>query len=122
MTPEAAFKQCTLCPTIWVEAEDFIRDLELRVEGYLAAFKNPDEGLILVTHRRAGCGTTLAIPAGTLKRFYHGPEYTAHHTGDEDCPRHCVKREDFELCDVECDMAWVRQIIQLLARHEVPPA
>ena len=120
MPEQPPFKHCTLCPALWVEAEDFIRDLELRVEGYLAAFTNPEEGLILVTHRKAECGTTLAIPAGALRRFYHGPEYVAHHTGDDDCRRLCVTRDELEACDVECDMAWVREIIQLLRRHEVP--
>lgn len=120
MAQDTPFKQCTLCSAIWVEAEDFIRDPELWVEGYLAAFRNPEDGLILVTHRRSGCGTTLAITAGAFRHFYNGPEYTEHHTGDEECPQLCIKREEFATCDVECDMAWVREIIQLLIRHEVP--
>lgn len=114
------FKSCTLCPATWADAEDFIRDRDLRVEGYLAAFSDPADGLILVTHCQQGCGTTLAIRAGALRHLYHGPQHTEHHAGQEDCRGLCLNREALQACDVDCDMAWVREIIRALCEHRVP--
>lgn len=120
MSETAAFKECTLCHTAWGDRVQFVTDGELRVEGYIAHFDDPGQGLILVTHRRHGCGTTLAIQADSLRDLYEGPVYVEHRTGSDVCERRCISREDLETCHADCDMVWVREVIQYLHRHELP--
>jgi hypothetical protein len=116
-----AFKQCPMCRATWPEIYDLVLDPEMTVEGYLADFAHPDRGLVLLTHRRSRCGTSLTIRAEACRSLYDGPEYAEHRTGTEVCPRLCLTREELAACHVDCDMAWVRAVIQYLYRHELPP-
>jgi hypothetical protein len=67
------FKKCGLCTSEWGSREEFLSDPDNRFEGYVY-LKNralegaPVEGLLLFTHRREKCGTTLAIAASRFKR------------------------------------------------------
>ena len=114
------FKHCTMCGTSWRDLAEFVTDFQLRVEGYQACFPQPDLGLVMLTHRADGCGTTLAVAAAELRPLYDGPEFTEHRVGQEDCEKHCLQVKDIEECDVECDMAWIRTVMQYLRRHELP--
>ena len=116
-----AFKQCPMCQTTWADVRDLVLDREVRVEGYMASFADPGLGLVLLTHRRHRCGTTLAIRAEAFRPLYDGPQYTEHRTGTERCPRLCLKQTELAACDADCDMAWVRMVIQYLHHHELPP-
>lgn len=112
-----AFKICTNCSFHWDSLLDFIRDKNLELNGYQASFNDAHEGLFLVTHNVAGCGTTLAIPAGSLKSLYNGPEHTIHMAYTERCDGHCMYEDDAELCSNACDMKWARDILQILRNH-----
>ena len=56
-----------------------------------------------------------------LRPLYFGPEYTERMTGSADCPGLCLLEGRLEEGEVECDMAWVRRVIQSMRRHEMPP-
>ncbi len=115
------FKHCTMCGKHWQDLREFVTDAQLRLEGYQACFLKPELGLVLLTHRVDGCGTTLAVQAGQFKALYDGPEFTARRTGGDVCKGHCLKIDEFEECEADCDMAWVRTVMQCLRRHELPP-
>ena len=115
------FKQCPLCEATWVDLSDFVTDLCLRVDGYQACFPDPEWGLILLTHEADHCGTTLAVRATFLKVLHDGPFWSEHRTGLDDCLRLCLDQGRLEECTAECDMAWVRAVLQWLRRHELPP-
>ena len=118
---QADFKQCTLCGTVWQCLRDFVTDADLRVEGYQACFEDPAAGLILVTHEREGCSTTLAVPAAELRGLHDGPVWTERRTGLDDCLRLCLDKGRLEECTADCALAWVRSVLQWLRRHEWPP-
>jgi hypothetical protein len=110
-----------MCQTTWADLQEFVTDHRLRVEGYEACFLTPDWGLILLTHRTAGCGTTLAVRAVVLKPLHNGPFWTERMTGLEECLRLCLDKGRLEECTAECEMAWIRSALQWLRRHELPP-
>ncbi|MBD3167533.1 hypothetical protein GF324_13115 [bacterium] len=114
-------KTCRLCDTCWSDYVELVQDKMLQVNGYQATFKSPEEGLFLITHRTGDCGTTLAVRAGEMKHFYDGPAVEVRNTGNEDCPGRCLDDEDLEPCGATCDMNWIREVLQYLRRHEVPP-
>lgn len=114
------FKTCPLCEECWPTLEDFVRDRRLAVHGYMAICDDPGAGLVFVTHTRANCGTTLTVFAATLRPLYHGPQYTALNYGADDCRRMCLDLRRLEECTAPCKMAWVRQVLQVLRRHEMP--
>jgi hypothetical protein len=110
------FKICNMCLTAWPDVQSFMKDRSLVVNGYQAFFSNPDDGLILFTHKVPGCGSTLALKASVFKGLYRGPQYQEHLEGTHDCGGHCLHFRDLEVCTARCDMRWVRDILQQL-RH-----
>ena len=112
-----SFKTCTTCSYHWDSLSDFIRDRNLELNGYQAAFNDAQEGLFLLTHNAAGCGTTLAIPAKSLISLYEGPEHMIHMAFTDRCDGHCMYENDYKPCFNECDMKWARDIIQILRDH-----
>jgi hypothetical protein len=65
------FKRCTLCGTVWPTREVFLADTELLLNGYQFTgmhFQNSKQGgVLLFTHVRESCGTTIAVYAHQLK-------------------------------------------------------
>ena len=121
MAEVTPFKQCPLCARVWTSLSDFVLDTALLVHGYQAHFTEPEQGLIVVTHEVEGCGTTLALRAELVRALYDGPEYTEHLTGTVQCNELCLQAHLLIPCDAPCDMAWVREALQWLLRHELPP-
>lgn len=115
------FKRCSLCGKVWPQLADLVVDRDLQVTGYQACFVDPQMGLILVTHRVEGCGTTLALRVDTLRDLYDGPEHAESRTGQEFCRGYCLRHNILEECDVDCEMAWARTVLQWLRKHELPP-
>jgi hypothetical protein len=111
---------CSLCGTIWLDYQAFFSDSDLVVNGYQASLGDADQGLILVTHDVPHCGTTLAVIARDLRPLYRGPVWPEVQAGTDPCPRHCLDDGDLESCTVRCSMAWVREVLQWLRRHELP--
>lgn len=69
--PSDLFKRCTMCNAEWQTKDEFLADPELRLNGYQFtsfSFRNSREGgVLLFTHQRETCGTTLAIYAQHFK-------------------------------------------------------
>ncbi len=114
---QTGFKTCTVCAHCWPRIVDLIRDESLYINGYQASFSDSREGLFLFTHDIDGCGTTLAISAGALKKLYTGPEHTIHMAYTERCEGHCMHGDDLAPCTNDCDMRWARDILQVLKAH-----
>lgn len=111
---EKAFKVCSACAHRWAQLEDWMQDENLYLNGYQASFDDVHEGLFLFTHTVEGCGTTLAIPAGKFRALYDGPAHPGSLAFTEKCNNHCVHEDDFESCNNECRMKWIRDILQIL--------
>lgn len=115
------FKTCSKCAYVWVSLRDVVVDEAIEVNGYQASFEAPEEGLVLVTHNAGQCQTTLAMVARELRPLYDGPDYPERKALTDECSRHCLYEGKLEVCEAECDMAWVRRALQYLRRHELPP-
>jgi hypothetical protein len=113
-------KSCNLCQTQWHSWEAFVEDRSLQVNGYQASFTTPEDGVILLTHNVEHCGSTMAVRAGDLKSLYRGPHYTIQNHGSTACPGHCTDPTRLEACNQECEMHWVREILQFLRQHRIP--
>ena len=117
---EPSFKQCSMCHDTWESICSFIEDRSLELNGYQADFEDPAEGLIMVTHRKDGCHSTLALRAGIFADLYRGPTYTVHNTGKPTCTGKCLNEMDFTSCPAECNMKWVREVMQSFRTHTCP--
>ena len=109
-----SFKKCTCCGTEWKNLNDLIRDEQVRIIGYQAAFTDSYEGLFFFAHRTKECGTTIAIPVSCFATLYEGPDYTEQLACTELCNGLCQSFYDFGGCSKECEMRWVRDIIEVL--------
>ena len=62
------FKECTMCGTQWLTKDDFLGDKEVHLNGYQWNKKKLRSGegvsgLLIFTHVKADCCTTLGIEA-----------------------------------------------------------
>lgn len=120
MSAPKPFKTCAMCNHVWEQPEDLILDPSLDLRGYQAVYDEPELGLFLMLHRHPDCGTTIAVRAGLLKEFFHGEIPATRNMGRPTCPRHCLDIWNLRPCSAECDMGWVRDILQHLLHHELP--
>lgn len=120
MTSQTSFKRCGHCQTCWPTAEAFVLDRALQVCGYQACLGAPEDGVIVAIHDETGCGTTIGVTARSLRALYRGPEYTDFCQGTEVCELRCIDEGDIETCAAPCAMAWVREVLQYLRKHELP--
>jgi hypothetical protein len=100
MPTSEPFKVCPFCGTSWPDYREFITDRALRVAGFQPSLVAPKYHLILVTHRTAYCGTTLAVWADRLRVLLY---------------------DDWRECMGEHDTSWVHHVLKWLRRHELPP-
>lgn len=105
------FKKCIKCGQLWENRERFILDRGIEIIGYQVQFRELTEGLFLFNH---SCGGTLSITAGEFRDLYSGPIFEKRATGTEECPSYCMRKDELSSCPVECECAYVREIIQLL--------
>jgi hypothetical protein len=66
------FKRCTMCGVEWATKDEFLHDREIHLNGYQwnrKKFRSGEgfAGLLVFTHRKAHCGTSLAIAATKFK-------------------------------------------------------
>jgi len=66
------FKQCTMCGKEWPTKDDFLGDEEIRLNGYQWNKKKLRAGedlagLLIFTHAKSECFTTLGIEARRFK-------------------------------------------------------
>jgi hypothetical protein len=83
------FKKCTCCGNVWKSLSDLIRDKQVHIIGYQAAFSDSYEGLFFFAHRASECGTTIALPVSCFLNLCDGPKYAAQLAGTENCNGLC---------------------------------
>jgi hypothetical protein len=108
---EKLFKKCSYCGFEWIGRASFLVDSNIEIIGYQVHFKKPTAGSFLFNH---SCGTTLAVSVGEFVDLYEGPVFTTRPGESEDCPTYCLYRRELRPCAVECECAFVREIIQLI--------
>ena len=107
----AGFKQCTTCGFEWTTRKHFFEDPNVAIIGYQVNFDELEAGIFLFNH---SCGTTLGIRADDFKSIYDGPIFTQRATETEECPEFCLHQHDLRPCPVQCECAYVREIMQLI--------
>ena len=106
------FKQCTVCSHIWETRQAFISDPGVCTIGYQANFKELEAGLLFFNHR---CKNTIAVPAAEFVDLYEGPMFEESKAETDDCPGYCLNKDELQPCPAECECAYIRTIIQLIA-------
>jgi hypothetical protein len=72
LTRPGVFKQCTMCGKKWSTKDEFLGDKEIRLNGYQWNRKKLHSGedlagLLIFTHAKTECYTTLGIEARRFK-------------------------------------------------------
>ncbi len=119
MSDCAIFKKCPMCSTKWESRDEFLEDISLDLNGYQVAYEEVELGLFYFTHKVKGCHTTLALRAET---FYDLNSNMPHETlkkGSEDCPGYCHDKDQLDHCEVQCEGAFVREIIQIIKERKM---
>ena len=106
------FKKCSCGESPWFTRDEFLRDEKTRLVGYQANFSHLELGYFLFNHLT--CESTLAIPAGLFKDLYEGPVFAERMTGSEACQGFCRDIDAIGPCDVQCECAYVREIMQII--------
>ena len=110
---DTEFKTCTNCDATWTSLNTFLTDPTISLVGYMPTFDEPISGLFLFNH---DCGTTLACKVGLFIHLYEGPIYSENKRGSDECPGYCQNKTDFSPCPVECNCAYVREMLQVLRK------
>ncbi len=63
MQKKDTFKECTGCGKVWRTMETFLKDKSLKLNGYQWDLLREKSGLLLYTHDREYCGSTISIKA-----------------------------------------------------------
>ncbi len=105
------FKQCSKCNEKWETREDFLNDEGLKLLGYQVNFEELELGIILFNH---SCLSTIGIHAKGFADLYDGPVFAMRETGGEQCPEYCLDQSNLMPCAVECECAYVREILQII--------
>ena len=108
-----AFKRCPGCGRVWSQRDDLLTDPLVDIVGYQVNFQRLEAGLFLFGHGAPGCGTTLSVWASEFMDLYDGPMFSTRHTGDPGCPGYCLKPSELRACDVECECAFVRAVLDV---------
>jgi hypothetical protein len=116
---DAVFSQCENCQEIWRNYHDFLSDQYVSLTGYQVSFKNLRAGQFIFNH---SCGTTLGVPAGSFVHLYDGPIFEERATGSDDCPEYCLRADELGPCPVECECAYIREVLQIVRKWPKPAA
>lgn len=106
------FKKCTCCESPWFTRDEFMQDENTQLVGYQANFCQLELGYFLFNHLT--CESTIAIPAGLFKDLHDGPVFEQRLTGTEFCQGFCVDIKALELCENQCECAYVREVMQVI--------
>jgi len=111
MNKNNPFKICSKCGVGWKDRKSFLDDANISIIGYQAHFKHLTTGLFLFNH---SCHGTLSITADEFTDLYDGPVFQDKLTDSDDCPGYCLQENMLDPCHVQCECAFVREIIQIL--------
>ena len=71
MATKRSFKECTGCGKVWRTADTFLKDKSLHLNGYQWNKLQEKSGLLVYTHERDHCGSTISVKA---QSFSHHSE------------------------------------------------
>jgi hypothetical protein len=108
------FKICPKCLTRWKTMGDFLSDSAIELVGYQADLTNLGLGLLLFNHCTPGCSTSTAVFVSEFFDLYTGPHHPEVKALLPGCPRYCLDEKYLDRCDVVCECAFVREIIQTI--------
>ncbi len=103
-----------MCSAVWKDREEFIEDSSLVINGYQANFEYLEYGLFYFTHEVDGCFSTMAMKANEFYDLNPKEKLTGRKTVTEECPGHCLDKNNLEMCHVECECAYVRDLLGTL--------
>ena len=101
-----------MCNHIWHNRKQFLSDKKIVITGYMA---NPtDLELGIFTFNHLVCQGTLSIRAGYFLDLYEQEIYNKSQYGSPVCLGKCQAPDNLDSCPVECECAYVRQVIQII--------
>ncbi|GAB4336784.1 MAG: hypothetical protein Kow0037_18460 [Calditrichia bacterium] len=109
MKPSAFYKKCPKCGAEWGNLTVFLADDTVQIIGYQANFTKLKGGLFLFNH---DCETTFSVKVEAFQELYDGPIYQKRATLTDQCPAYCFHQEILESCEVDCECAFVREILR----------
>lgn len=112
------FKKCPMCATEWKTRDAFLADQFLELKGYAADFENLERGLFYFTHLKDDCRSTMTIRTRDFLSLYSGPKSSERRMGTKECPGYCHEKEQLARCDVLCECAFYREIIQEIKNRQ----
>jgi hypothetical protein len=111
------FKTCPSCKSEWETREEFLSDDCLKLNGYQIDVRSLDHGLLLFTHLRDGCFSTMSIYVREFNSVYSGERYSENKAQSAECPRYCFNEKKLDRCEAKCECAFVREIIQHVNKY-----
>jgi hypothetical protein len=105
------FKECPLCGFTWGSRDEFLSDPDVEIVGYQAHFEELTAGYLVFNH---ACETSMAVMVGQFRDLYDGPVFEEQKTGSEECLGYCLQEGELRGCPIQCECAFVREIIQLV--------
>ncbi len=105
------FKNCTNCGFVWQDRNSFLKDVE--IVGYQPYFKELQAGLFLFNH---SCKGTISVKVEHFLDLYDGPIFQKSNLGSDECSGYCVQTNTLDLCSVQCECVFVREIIQKIKK------
>jgi hypothetical protein len=111
--PGHVFKECPSCWFTWECRDDFLSDPEVTIIGYQAHFSELTAGFFLFNH---SCQGTFAVRVQEFRDLYDGPIFERPKTGTDECPGYCLNKDELRSCPALCECAFVREIIQVIAK------
>lgn len=117
MSQAKVFKVCPSCATEWQTRLDFLSDQSLILNGYQVSLRSLEKGLLLFTHDKDICRSTMGIYVTEFLDIYTGEKYAENRALSPECPRYCIDEKRFDRCNVHCECAFVREIIQKVVEY-----
>jgi hypothetical protein len=105
------FKKCPNCGFEWENRDLFLNDPAIAIIGYQVNFIRLSAGYFMFNH---DCKGTLTIPAEHFQDLYDGPIFSERATGKNECKEYCLQESELRPCPVECECAFVREIISIV--------
>lgn len=59
----------------------------------------------------------MVLQAKDFLDLYSGGKYSERRTGQEDCPGYCLEKDQLDRCEVICECAFVREVLQIIKEH-----
>jgi hypothetical protein len=109
------FKTCTFCNEQWPSRNNFLNDNNIIIIGYQASFDEQRPGIFLFNH---SCKTTLSVRTDKFLDLYEGPVFLEQKTGSSECGGLCLNENNLTPCAAPCKYAHLREIIQIIKKHE----